>query len=119
MLVLCLAGSMPLTTLVESDSRLSVRTSPQSLMAGQSLWLTCRIARHPDTRAMAFGLVSEEGDAIDTTGREVHGNDGPVTFQRPIPHAPCEAVAVFCMMRDRFNQQQQVTAPLIVSGCGH
>jgi hypothetical protein len=104
-------------TLVESNARLSVRLSPAVLQAGQSLWLTCRISRHPDNRAMAYGLIDADGVAIDNQGREVHGNDGPVTFQRAIPHAPCGAVAAYCVVKDRFNQQEQETAPLIVAGC--
>lgn len=104
-------------TLVESNPRVDVRLDHPSIMAGQPLWLTCHISRHPDNRMMAYGLVSEDGDAIDTQGREVHGNDGPVTFQRVIAHAPCGAVAGYCVVQDKFGKQEQATAPLLVSGC--
>jgi hypothetical protein len=95
------------------DRGLAIRLNPQAILAGNSVWLTCRVTPDARNRKLAFGLAG-----VQASERQLDGDHAPITWG-PIEfkHVPCGAGPAYCIVERQGERPLQAMAELNVGGC--
>lgn len=103
-LVLTLAGGT--TTLP-----VSIKVTPQVVMAGHSVRVTCSVPRRSENRSLSAGLVN-----VQSSDRQLDGDQSRIAWEFVFDHVPCDAELAFCAVH-ALTRDSLVTAPIQVAGC--
>lgn len=94
---------------------INTRVYPQAIMAGSSVWLTCRVTPNVHNRTLVYGIVNSEQE---NTERQLNGYDAPITWGPiEVKRVPCGAGPAYCTVLRADGSKFQNVKPLTVSGC--
>lgn len=96
-----------------SDKGLTIRLSNQVVLAGQSTWLTCRVAPAAANRTLKYGIVG-----MQTAERQLDGDQAPIVWTAEFPRVPCGAGPAYCAVERQGGQPLHVLMALYVGDCG-
>jgi hypothetical protein len=91
----------------------AVSVSPQVVMAGGIIYITCRVLRDAANRGLDIALVP-----VQSTYRQLDGDDARVTTTLAFPHVPCWAEAAACQLHAQGEADITVSRRITVAGCG-
>lgn len=74
-------------------SGLSIRITPQVVMRGAAMRLTCRVDQDPRNRVLEYGI-----DGYTRTQMDLDGEHSRVTFERIIERIPCDVGPAYCAL---------------------
>lgn len=90
-----------------------VTVSPHVVLEGGAAHVICRVPLDARNRWVDIGV-----EGWFATGREIHGEDGPITFDLPTQdHAPCDAGPAFCELRRNSGKPLRAESAFEVHGC--
>lgn len=88
----------------------TVRVTPQVLMGGATVFVTCRVAPHAGNRELRAGIGN-----YTETGRQLEGLDAPITHMFKFEHLPCDAEGAYCAVLRNDSSLYLAKANLLVS----
>src|SRR6185369_5210056 len=83
-----------------------VSVSPQAMLVGATVRVTCHLPRDASNRWLRFGI-----EGWTETLRQVDGDDAPITWTLTAMHAPCGAELAFGEVQ-RLGGIERVQAPM-------
>lgn len=96
-------------------SGIQTRVYPQATMAGESVWLTCRVTPDSRNRLLIYGIAGSEQE---NTERQLDGYDAKITWGPTlIKRIPCDAGPAYCIVVRNDGSHVQDTKPLTVGNC--
>lgn len=101
-----------LVLLAATEPRVSIRVSPQTLFAGQSIAIVCTVPHNLNNRKLTAVV-----DGYTVSERQLDGELAPKTFRFEFKKIPCEIDRVACVLTDVYGGQQAAIAPIQVAGC--
>lgn len=98
-----------LTALAFGEDRVSIKATPQALMAGGAVRVTCRVPRDPSNRGLTMGLPGYLDDFV-----QLDGEDSRITHERTYDHVPCEVDEARCVLVREDGRLTVARVPLRV-----
>lgn len=88
-----------------------VSVSPQVIMNGGTVRVTCRIPRLPENRRISFGVPGSMS-TID-----LEGDNSRSTYQKTIQRVGCFDTPATCILTDNMGKSQISKMDLHIGGC--
>lgn len=109
-------GAFALTALavatLHSHAPLEIRVSPQSLLVGGKIRVTCRVEPNAENRGLNMGLANYRDSYID-----LEGDQAPTTRDMTFDHVPCDTELAYCALTTSQGPGKQATSQVKVGGC--
>ncbi len=101
---------MVLSILLGAIPPATIRVSPQVLMGGQTVYVTCRVSPDSRNRELRAGITG-----YTESGRQLDGKDAPITSIHRFDYIPCDAESAYCAVLRNDGSLNIVKANLLVS----
>lgn len=98
--------------LLSAGPRVSVAVHPSVVRVGGDVRVTCRAPRDARNRWLVVGI-----ERYTSSGRQMDGEDSPITYEITFHQVPCGAGAGYCQLVGDDRKVIEVSAPLLVAGC--
>lgn len=103
-----------LAVLPSAPRRVSIAVVPQIVMANHGLIVSCHVPRNPANRGLDVTLYP-----VQSTYRQLDGNDAAITTTVAFGQVPCDAERVACELHTQGESNTVVSLGIVVAGCGH
>lgn len=98
--------------LARCSPRVSIKVTPQTVMAGGTIRVTCTVPRDPANRMLEVGLYP-----VQSSQRQLDGADARVTWEFYFDHVPCTAERAVCLLHAQGKGDVFQEATVLVAGC--
>jgi hypothetical protein len=97
------------------SSGINTRVYPQVIVAGSSIWLTCRVTPDERNRKLIYGIAGSEQEQ---TERQLDGYGAKITWgPTEIKRIPCDAGPAYCIVVRNDGTTSRDIKDITIGGC--